>query len=672
MIKTLTLTITLILYCLSCFCNITSVKDSLLHIVATSSVDSVKVNALKQLAEGGNYSNREESIFFYKQILEHNIEESFRGVVLNRIGFFNWQLGNYDKAISSYNKALTIFAALNDSAYLGRIYNNIAVSHWGLGDNLEALENYQKSLEIRRAVSDVKGVSNVLNNIGKIYQQLRLFDEAFKMHREALTYALQGDDSGPIAYSYSNIGDCFQETQLLDSALHYYITGYNVLLALDPQNRSNSYFSSRIGAVYSLQNQLDSALVYNKKALAYAFRINNKNRIAIAEYNLGKTYIAGNQSDSARLYIERSYEKARENGYDVLLKDNLFLMAELAEAKQNFNEAYKYYKRAAILNDSIYNKEVVSKVADTQVKYVTAQKERENLALRQNNEVQLSTIRQQRIITILLVILSFMAITVLYFIAKSRSDIKKLNMQLADSETHLKKANADKDRLFTIIAHDLKSPFNGILGISELLANDFENLANDHKKELVEMLHKSSLNVYSLLNSLLQWVQAQKNTTHYKFTTLNLHKISSKVWNTLHISAENKNVCLINAVPEDTIAFADENSSETILRNLVSNAIKFSIEGGEVQILSEETDKEIIVEVRDNGVGIPSEIQDKLFLISEKVSQNGTKNEVGTGLGLVLCKELVESNGGKIWVKSKPGEGSSFYFTLPKKQKLPE
>lgn len=618
-----------------------------------------------QLAEGGNYSDREESIGYYKRILEFDIAPERRGLILNRIGFFNWQLGNYEEALMSYQQALPLFEELRDSMFLGRIYNNMAVAYWGLGDNIEALKRYHLSLEIRKDIKDQLGITRVLNNIGKIYQELGLYEEALKMHEEALAIASELNDSGTMAYSYSNLGDCYEHYKQLEKALATFQRGFEILKNYDSESRSNSFFSSSIGSIYTKMNQLDSALFYNKRAVDYAYRINNRNRIAVAQLKLGRTYLSVHQADSARKYISLSYQTSIEKGYSVLRKDNLFALAELEEYQGNTKKAFQHYKQASVLNDSIYNEDVVAKVAEVQVKYVTEQQHKENLLLRKNNEIQEVIIRQQRRFTWILVVASAIILVILFFMTKSRASIKRLNQQLEKSEQNLKRANSDKDRFFTIIAHDLKSPFNGLMGITELLDSDYDNLSQNNIRELIGLLRKSSVNVVSLLEGLLQWAKTQLKNTHYDFDYFNIYPNSLRITESFAMSAEAKNIKIENTIPADISIYADAESFSTVLRNLISNAIKFTSENGLILVSAAKKGSEIIISVQDSGKGMSEEKISTLFSISEKVSEPGTNGEPGTGLGLIICKELVEKHQGKIWVESKPDVGSTFSFTMP-------
>lgn len=640
-------------------------RDSLKLVLTNFLHDSTRINILEQLATTGNYSDRIEAISYFKQILEYKIPDRKRGEILNRIGFFNWQLGNFQQSITYYKQALKVFEELNDSSFVGRIHNNIAASNWGLGNNTEALNNYQTALNYRRAIGDRKGVSTVLNNIGKLYQDLGLYDEAFKMHMEAMELGKEINYIPAIAYSYSNIGTCYENTNKLNSALESYKTGYNIFVKFDSQNRSNSYFSSSIGGVFLKLNQLDSALHYNLNALDYAHRINNKNRIAIAEYKLGINFLGINQIDSAEYYINRSFNKSLQKGYASLLKDNFFAFAKIEEQKGNLTDALKYYKKASVLTDSLYNDNVVSRVADIQTKYLTEQQHQENLLLRKNNEIQHISIRQHKNMSLLLSISTILILIALYFMNRSRVSNKRLNKKLEESERGLKLANANKDKFFTIIAHDLKTPFTGLLGITELLDSDYDKLPPEETKELISLLRQSSTNVYSLLEGLLQWAQTQIGSMEYKGKDFDFYSNTTNVMETCEPVAELKAISIVNKVHPKTIVYADEKSTLTVLRNLVLNAIKFTNVGGTITISVLKKETELEFSVSDNGIGMDDNKIKRLFSIKEKVTQPGTNGEIGTGLGLILCKEFIEKNKGRIWVESEPGKGSIFRFTLP-------
>ena len=255
-------------------------------------------------------------------------------------------------------------------------------------------------------------------------------------------------------------------------------------------------------------------------------------------------------------------------------------------------------------------------------------------------------------------------------VIKDITNIKKAEKALKDSEKRLKKNNLTKDKFFSIIAHDLKSPFNSMLGFSQMLNNDFEKYEIDKQRKFINIIHTGIQNTYKLLENLLIWSQTQRGTIIYKPKELNLFLISNEVIELLNQLAVNKSIKIINQIRESVNVFADEDMLSTIIRNLLSNAIKFTPIGG-VIIITEHNklianNQEVVeITVEDNGVGISPEIKSKLFNIGESTTTKGTENETGTGLGLIICKEFIEKHKGDFRIESVVGQGSKFIFTLP-------
>ena len=247
---------------------------------------------------------------------------------------------------------------------------------------------------------------------------------------------------------------------------------------------------------------------------------------------------------------------------------------------------------------------------------------------------------------------------------------KKAERVLKESEEKLRDLNAEKDKFFSIIAHDLKSPYNSMLGFSELLINNFDEYDSLKQKKFIKIIQTEVQNTYKLLENLLLWSRAQRGIIDFSPQNKNLYLLSFETIQLLSQLAENKSITLINQIPKDIYVDADENMLLTILRNFVSNAIKFTPNRGEITLnakaIKGENKRDYTeITVKDSGIGISKENQAKLFQIAENISTEGTDNEKGTGLGLILCKEFVEKHGGKIEVESEVGKGSKFIFTLP-------
>ncbi len=256
---------------------------------------------------------------------------------------------------------------------------------------------------------------------------------------------------------------------------------------------------------------------------------------------------------------------------------------------------------------------------------------------------------------------------------KAEEELRAANRMLRKTERELRKQaeelqilNANKDKLFSIIAHDLRSPFTALLGLSNMLNEMIDDMTIDEIKELVASLNNSATNLFKLLENLLNWSRIQLGSFKILPEKFLLYDVAFSVVNYLHAPASQKEISLFNKVPEDLMVYADKPTVETIIRNLVNNAIKFTNTGGNVSVEARiKTDTTVEVSIIDDGIGMSPELVGKLFQIDKKVSRPGTANEVGTGLGLVLVKELVEKNGGEIRVESEENKGSSFIFTLP-------
>jgi PAS domain S-box-containing protein len=255
----------------------------------------------------------------------------------------------------------------------------------------------------------------------------------------------------------------------------------------------------------------------------------------------------------------------------------------------------------------------------------------------------------------------------LFFIAQIQ-DItkrKKYEEQLLKNTDDLKTINAAKDKFFSIISHDLRTPFNSLLGITEFISQSYDDMSPKEIKESVTNIYMSSQKVYNLILNLFEWTRIQTGRFDVEQTKLDIRDDIEEIIHLYKDSAELKNISLLHDSSEEIFAHADKYMFETVLRNLITNAIKFTQRGGRVSVSATEKGNFAEVVVSDNGVGLSKENQKKLFKIDTQFKTDGTADEKGTGLGLILCKEFVEKNGGTISVESEEGKGAKFIFTLP-------
>ncbi|MCH7771288.1 MAG: PAS domain S-box protein [Bacteroidetes bacterium] len=254
-----------------------------------------------------------------------------------------------------------------------------------------------------------------------------------------------------------------------------------------------------------------------------------------------------------------------------------------------------------------------------------------------------------------------------YFIAQlyDITKRKKTERKLARYAEELKELNTSKDKFFSIISHDLRSPFNALLGISEYTSQFFDELSETEIKDSVINMHNSAKKVYELMQNLLEWTQVQTGRLKVEKSKIDLCEISNEILELYRDTAANKKVKLDSEISCTINLYADRYMIETVIRNLISNAIKFTNPGGTVSLNAAVNGVLVEITVLDTGVGIAKENQNKLFKIDAQYRRDGTANEKGTGLGLIFCKEFVEKNNGTIRIESKENEGSKFTFTVP-------
>ena len=318
------------------------------------------------------------------------------------------------------------------------------------------------------------------------------------------------------------------------------------------------------------------------------------------------------------------------------------------------------YSRDEFARLSIHDVEAIETVEETNIqisKVISNGKgEFETLQRNKNGEIRNVYVKAQ--------IITINSVLIYYCIWRDNTKIKKAELEIVHKNEELKILNAQKDKFFSIIGHDLKSPFNSILGFSELLIQDVDQTQYEKVKMYSDLILKSSKLAMNLLNNLLEWSLSQTGRMNFKPEHLNMVNLINETVPLFINIANQKMIQITTELPDSVQVFGDKAMISTIFRNLISNAIKYTVPEGKIIISAKETQKVFTFSIKDSGVGIKKARIEKLFRIDENQSTLGTQKENGTGLGLILCKEFVEKHGGKIWVESEEGKGSDFKFTL--------
>jgi signal transduction histidine kinase len=246
------------------------------------------------------------------------------------------------------------------------------------------------------------------------------------------------------------------------------------------------------------------------------------------------------------------------------------------------------------------------------------------------------------------------------------TDRKKAEAEIESKSNEVLRLMAEKDKFYSIIAHDLRSPFNVFLGFTQMMAEDLPRLRPEEIQLIAKMMRTSANNLYNLLENLLEWSRLQRGISNSNPKKLLLKKIITESISSVMPIANKKGIMVDIEIPGEITVFADENMLGSIVRNLTTNAVKYTEKGGNVSIAAKTVSgNSVEISVRDTGIGMSSTMVEDLFRLDVQTNRKGTDGEPSTGLGLLLCKDFIEKHGGKIWVESEEGKGSTFRFTLP-------
>ncbi len=371
------------------------------------------------------------------------------------------------------------------------------------------------------------------------------------------------------------------------------------------------------------------------------------------------------ESTSSKIRKRRE-ERLRQEKLDFVkqiiegLPHPLFFANEKMECVLS-NHAFEEHIKSYPHNESFFGKNIHCKVLhiQTQIDYVMKNKQTITFEKHENHE----GIEKDYFYKLAPVTLTDE--TGVVGVATDITDLKSTERDLRATQEELKELNESKDKFFSIIAHDLKSPFNAILGFVEILDNDYDEMDDEEKREIIQNINYSSRKTFRLLQDILQWSRVQLGRMSIEPEQVYLHQISKEVKDLYLHSLEEKNIEVDISGEKDIFIYADKYMLTTIFRNLMSNAIKFTPEEGKISLLFEKQENNTVVRFKDTGVGMSPDIVENLFRLDKNISTKGTNNESGTGLGLVLVKEFLEKNNSSIEVSSEPGKGSTFTLYFP-------
>lgn len=675
----------------------TSELDSLSSMLEEHTAeDSTRVNLLNALAQKLYRIDFNRASNYAKEANEISTRINFLKGKAKSFNLMGITHNSHEQSLMYYGEALNIYKKLGERREVIKCYINIGISYRYQSNYPKALEYYLQALDAAEDLGDKDLLSGCYNSIGVLYRYQENYSQALDYYNKGLKISEEIGNVSGIANGYNNIGVIYEQQKDYDNALLYYTKALNVYLnnkPLDKYRLSSSYHN--IAYVYLSQRRFSEAEEYYKKSLSASQEISKSSMMAYAYQGLANVEFEKGNKKAAYDYGEKAYQLAKETGNVELLKFGAKILASTSYSLGNYKDAYDYYVVYKDMNDSLFNESNIKKVVELEYQYKFEKEKREVELLQQKKDaVRIEQQKRQRLL-LFTFISGFILMTVLVLIisrsliqkrktnetlALQQEKIKERNAELLDmnrkiisqsaelksTNQQLAELNATKDKFFSIISHDLRSPFNAILGFSDILMQEHRNVDDDEREELINYVNKSAESAFKLLENLLTWAQSQSGNIDYLPEIFDIGNLTAEAIENLQGQADEKEIAIINEISDYSEIFADKNMISMVLRNLISNALKFTHNGGKVTVNAEIQGREMLVAVSDTGVGIPPEQLPKLFKIKENVSTVGTNDERGTGLGLLLCKEFIEQHGGRIWAESEVGEGTTFFFSIPK------
>lgn len=537
-----------------------------------------------------------------------------------------------EPALADMQAALKLYRAIHHQVQIANTLNDISILYANADDNPHALEYFGQALAIFRQMGDLKGESYALNNIGIIYHQgMDDPDKAMEYFQASLAIKEKIKDNYGIPRSYSNLGAISEDRENWEEALMYYRKAEVLFAALHDDAASATNYNA-IARVLMSQGRYDEAYTNVSLALQKA----TKAKGLFAAWRSSK------------------------------------MLASLEEKRGNLRQALYYQKQAYDLNDSLNAQRHESRVEEMRARFSAEEQQREIELLKKDQVIREAELSRRNLLTYVLLGGILVAVVVAggiyyaYWLARRRRDELALKSQeIALQRDDLDRLNKEKDRFFSILSHDLRGPLAALKGLSYLLTHHMDVLTHDEVQQIKSKIDVSLDNLTGLINNILEWSMASSRKRRQLLDKVSTQEVIQKNISLYQPIAENKGVNLVYEAHTETFGYTDYHALDTVIRNLLSNSIKFSHANQDVVISVKKDADKVAISVRDHGIGMSPEVQERLFTLDTAVRQAGTQQEKGLGIGLALCKELMEENQGDIRVNSQPGKGSEFIVSIP-------
>ncbi len=646
--------------------------DSLQRLLKSATSDSLRVEWLISLNGETEYldiDKAREYLAEARRLAESNQWNWARLLVYRAESYSAMLLGDFTTSLRIDKQRLALAQSLGDSAQMLDALNYIGDSYLGRGEYDEAYFAFAESHRMAKQRGDSLGMAITTHNMGCLFNEIGQYDLALQHLAFARAMSIRLKDGDGEAFYLDEIGNIFgrqrdfakAEAMLLKS-LH--ITRARKIYVLEP------HILAHLAEVYLGADELKKSASYWDSTLWLYQKTKNSYGIARAGVGRGRLLIQERNFNTAHDVLSSSLATAKKINARTLQIECLKQLASLNEQRGDLRSAYAYFKDFKALEDSLINQEMVEKIYRDQVRTQTELRDTEIAALTRAQQVQADELEREEVVRNILVVVAALSTVLLFTLYRSsrrKARVNKLLQQLQEETVarseELEELNKVKDKFFSIISHDLRSPMNALAGILDLTEH---GAIHPHEfPHVTKALRAQFDQTRKLIDNLLDWALLQMDKLRIVEEKFDIRQMVEENFQ-LATSLHPKRMEFVNNIPPGCMALADPNMTNLVFRNLIMNAIKFTDAGGTISIGIADTLPMWCISVRDTGVGIQPDMQKLIFDKSSAYSTRGTANEKGTGLGLILCKEFVERNGGKIWMDSQAGKGTTFFFTLKK------
>lgn len=593
------------------------------------------------------------------KLAKKNNDEEGVARMLNQMGMIDDNLGKAESSRQRYLEALEIYKRLNNSKGIIKENIRLGVVENRKGNYAKASSYFLTALNTSEKSKDKAGIMESYVTLGEVYANQKNYHRAIDYYTKAELISEGLPFSSVKLNLYNDFGASYRGLMEFSKAIAYYEKGisqsnYSEMMGL------NISMTNGLAQVYAQSGSLDKAIALQKTALLKSREIANFIREFLSLTALAESYRTIDVKISSN-YLHEALSVARSRNANKQVLEVLAQIASLEQSKNNFKAAYLAKSQQYSIADSFYFKDISERINNLQAEYELNKSEVKVQELKFINSKQV--LEQQIMLWIIAGSLVLLLVLGAYFFK-----IRNLNKLLNQSNTALKQSNTVKDKLFSVLAHDLRSPLASIINLIEMIDKGW--LTEEEKTIMMSKLAVHCNASMETLNLLLRWGQMQLKGIMINRENNLISPVIERSIALLKEPASQKSILITETIPEHIIAFCDADHLEFVIRNLLSNAIKFTPQGGNIQIVvKEQNNEQVLFMVKDNGVGIEKERTNSIFSI-DNISTNGTNNEKGTSLGLAICKEFIAANEGEIWVESNLGEGSEFFFTLKGENRL--